>query len=154
MREEARAAVVAALAANSDLAGIQVELCWPGDQQKPESIWLNPTEGVDVTIPVFHGTPSTVNPVTIDDIFSIPVEMIVQNPGATPAEAEARLGTLRRAVIATLTADPGLSLVSAPSGWRIIAAEVASLDGPGTARGREGADSYASVVVHVHARKN
>lgn len=133
---------------------MQVEHCWPGDQQKPESIWLNPTEGIEANVPVFHGPASANNPITLDDKFTIPIEIMVQNPGSTPVTAEARLGELYRAVIATIAADPGLASISAPTGWYVFAAVVGAIEGPGTARGREGAQSYASVVIHVHARKS
>lgn len=153
MRYACRAAVVAALTANTDLSGVQVEHCWPGDQQKPESIWLNPTEGLDVTVPVFHGEPSALNPITIDDKFTIPIEIMVTNAGKTPAEAEARVDALRLEVIETFCANPGLSQLTAPSGWRIIEAVVGAMDGPGTARGDNGAQSYASVALNLWTRK-
>lgn len=157
MRYACRAAVVAGLVANTDLTGVQVEHCWPGNQQKPESIWLNPTEGVVVDIPVFRGPASVSNPIVIDDTFTIPIEIMVSKRTAAttaPADAETRLGVLQRAVIATFTADPGLTNVSAPAGWQIIAAVISEIHGPGTARGNEGAQSYASVVLHIHARKS
>lgn len=154
MRYACRAAVVAALTANTDLTGVQIEHCWPGDQQKPESIWLNPTEGVDVHIPAFRGAVSAGNPVMLDDTFSIPVEIIVSNKGTTPAAAESRLGELQRAVIATITAAPDLATFAKPSGWQLLDAVITEIHGPGTARGNDGAQSYASVVIHVHARKS
>lgn len=154
MRYACRAAVVAALQANSDLTGVQVEHCWPGDQMKDESIWLNPTLGESSSIPAFRGPASTSNPVMLDDKFTIPLEVIVSLAGTTPAEAEARLGELQRAVVATITASPDLATFTKPTGWELIAATCELGDGPGTVYGREGGQSYAEVIVHVHARKS
>lgn len=152
MRYASRAAVVAALIANTDLDGVQVEHCWPGDQRKDECIWLNPTEGGSVNIPAFRGAASSSNPVMLDDRFTIPVEIIVQ--GKTPELAESRVGELSRAVIATLTEDPALSNITAPTGWQVIDATISDIDGPGTARGGEWSQSYTKVVIQVHARKS
>lgn len=125
---------------------LQIELVWPGNQTEAEAIYLLPSQG-SITVPVFHGTPSASNPLTLEDDFSIPIEVKATLAGQTDTEAESRLEALVTAVFTVAAADPTLGGVPGLF-WAIPG----NYDGPGPARGDNGVQAYARIQLDCKAR--
>lgn len=141
-----RAAIVAKLKAADALTGVQVELVWPGDATEDEAIYLLPSQG-QITVPVYHGTPSAANPLTLEDNFTTPIEIKACSAGQDGPEAEERLEVLVNAAVQTLAADPTLGGVDG-----LFWATVGSYDGPGPARSKDGVQAYARITFDARSR--
>lgn len=102
-----RRALKVALAASEGLTGITVSRGWLGEALEREAVWLGATQG-SLSVPVFTGPDFAANPVTYDDIFTIPIHIAAGAAGQDLDEAEDRGGVLYAAVEHVVRTDPQL----------------------------------------------
>lgn len=140
IRYTVRATLVAAIAAQ--LTGTQVELGWPGDQLALESVWLGESDGT-CQIPVMKAGYKT-----MDDEFTVPIELQAGAVGQTLTAAEQRLQVMTAVVETVLLTDPSLGSLNG-----VIAAVITRKRGPVTVRTKQGAVSFGRIEVSVHARE-
>lgn len=110
-------ALVAGLKLRPDLASVQVEDQWPGEQQRGESIWVG-----DVTCSEMNNGMRGGAPVVSDEVYTIHLWVDVKTPGQrTP---RARLTELVGEVLAFVATNPrinipeGKSNSARVSGWQ------------------------------------
>lgn len=96
----------------ADLAGVQVEAGWPGDNQRDEAVWVDEMDGT-LTLPATG--PATV---LADDEFRIPIEVRVAQAGGL-ARTRARLGEIVAAVTDAIRSKPDLDDL-AGTGWALL----------------------------------
>lgn len=155
MRYTVRAAIVSAITTAVNDTTVHVDHAWPGETGGKDVIWLGPSTG-SCAVPVFHGTPTTLNPITVDDTFTVPVHIYASSVGTSYALAEARADALYDLIRAALAADPGLGTLSnsitRPHAF-VLTAVISGLDGPHTGEDPTGPASYFSTEVTVHTRE-
>lgn len=131
--------IVSGLGGMPMMSGAQVDPGWPGDEAKPELVWVSDLDG-EVTIPV-----SKAGRMYRDDQFQIPLQVRVFGKRTT-----------------TLTGDRLHEIVSAIEDYfaddctigdfdGVVSAEVSSVRSTITTL-PEGPIGFAEVVVSVHAR--
>lgn len=140
IRYDVRAKLVAAI--RNALNGVQVELGWPGDRLELESIWLGESDG-NCTIPTMKAGYKT-----MDDEFTVPVEIQAGKAGQTLDEAEARSQVLVAAVETILLTDPSIGSLDG-----VISAVITRKRGPVTVRTKQGAVTFVQLELSVHGRE-
>lgn len=145
-RAAVRAALVQKLQESDALTGVQVTLVWPGDQTEAEAIYLLPSQGT-MSVPVLHGVPSTSNPLTFQDDFTVPIAIQAAKRGQDDATAEARIEELITAVITTIATGPTLGDVDG-----LFHALITEIEGPGPAPSKTGVQAFARVVIECRSR--
>lgn len=131
--------LLGALRAADGMVGVQVSAGWPGEDVKPDTIWIDSVEG-QVQIPVMQGGRKQ-----RDDKFDIPFEFRVVDRKDLDATMQ-RLTVLVAALEDILADDPGLADEDG-----VIDAEITD-ERLTCAQTRDGALGFAQVTVSVHSR--
>lgn len=103
-------AIVDALNACPELAGVQREAGWPGEDTRSEAVWVDEIEPGTIESPV--SGPATL---VEDDRFTIPLEVRVSGI-ADLGRCRGRLGELCAAVFDTIRSHPDLDDLTG-TGW-------------------------------------
>lgn len=105
-----RRALQEALTTAEELTGIAISRGWMGEAQEREALWLGSTVG-SLNVPVFTGPDTVANPITYDDVFTIPVHIVAGAAGQTLDAAEDRCEVLYRALERVVRTAPQLGQV-------------------------------------------
>lgn len=136
---------VAALRAQPELTGVQVEFGWPGEKRERECLCLGPVTGLLETAHQGTGTPSPDNPITYDDHFRYVVFLAATEASQTSDEAEARGRHLWNAVLRVARIHPFDGI---PGLMELVLAEA----NDETIQTEEGFVFYADTTVNAYAR--
>lgn len=136
-----KTAIITALQAKPELTDVQVSYGYPGDTLEQDSIYTAGCTG-EVKINLQQGGRKQ-----RDDLFTLDLVIQSGTHGLTPVESEAAVTALLAPVEDVLADDPSISGLDG-----IIAVEMSTVSGPNTIRTKEGAMSYFTVTLAVHAR--
>ena len=141
IRSTFKQALVDSLGLQAGLAQVQIQYGWPGDTLEKDSVWLGGCNG-QLSIPVLQAGRKQ-----RDDEFTVDVYIATGTRGMTAVEADTKVVEYLSALDSVLANDPQLLTLDG-----LVAAVVTNIQGPDPSLTAEGASSFATATVSVHAR--
>jgi hypothetical protein len=134
-------ALVTALKAKPVLANIQTSEGWPGKSLEHESVWVGKVTGL-ITFPLMMAGRKI-----RDDHFTVTIIFMSGNPGDTISDANDRVETYYGALEDIFADDQTLGSLDG-----VLSILLDQVEGPRGAFTDEGATSYITADIAVHAR--